>query len=137
MGEFVVMGEKWQNNIMNEGVKKLMRILGNVNEENQQLVKISVGTSSDNGEDKTMTELVSEVGSKYNVGSFGINGLYPFDLELTTTIPDTEIDRPTVIKEIGIWFGDNVLFARAVNETGKSLPESQAVVIKYSLNIPL
>ena len=133
MGEFIINGKRWQNNIMNDGVKKLMRILGDIDEEDHRLVKISVGISSDDGENKTLTELVSEIGGKYDITTDDVSVSYPFDLQLGITIPDTEIDRPETIKEVGVWFGDDVLFARAVDEDGTTLGVGEAVTITYSL----
>lgn len=137
MGEFKIMGETWQNNVMDEGVKKLMRILGDRDEENINLVKISVGLSDASPEDKTKTELVDEVGEKYDTDDGTVSVNSPYSLELTAEIPDDEITRPATIKEIGIWFGDDTLFARAVNSDGKELGVGEAVTITYDLVIPL
>jgi hypothetical protein len=135
-GKFTINGKVWDNHIMDDAVKKVMRILADVNEDDINLLYISVGTSADDPDDKTKTALEAEVGSKYAVGSFSVNAVYPFDLELSATIPDDEIDRPETVKELGIWFGpvgSETLFARAVDDTGVLLGVGQAVPVDYDL----
>lgn len=139
-GKFIIDGEEWPNHIMDAGVKKLMRDLADVAETDTLLLWISVGTSDATPDDTSLTALVAEVGpaAKFDIGSFTVNALYPFDLELNITIPDDEITRPATVKEIGIWWGDTgskELFARAVNSTGKVLGVGQAVPVSYDLVI--
>jgi len=135
-GKFNINGDIWWNNIMDNGVKKIMNTLSNVNETDVNLISISVGTSDATPDDKTLNALVAEVGLKYLIGSYSVNAVYPFDLEVNITIPDTEIARPTTVKELGIWLGPSgseVLFARAVDSTGVVLGVGQAVPISYDL----
>jgi len=137
-GKFTIFGKEWKNNIMDQGIKKLMRILADAAETNKLLLFMSVGTSNTLPDDTTLTALVAEVGSKYTIGSFSVNTVFPFDLELNITIPDTEIPRPETVKEIGVWFGPSgteFLFARATDVTGVLLPVATAVPVKYDLNI--
>ena len=139
-GQFKIFGKVWKNHIMNEGVKKMMRTIADVAEIDNLLLWISVGTSDATPDDTTLTALVAEVGpaDKFNIGSFVVNSIYPFDLELSTTIPDNEITRPETVKEIGIWWGPSgtkKLFARATDSTGVLLPTSTAVPIDYDLNV--
>ncbi len=139
-GRFRILGKEWKNHIMDQGIKKMGRILADVAETDKLLIKISVGTSDATPDDTTLTALVAEVGpaAKFLIGSFTVNAVYPFDLELTTTIPDDEITRPETVKEIGIWFGPSgteFLFARATDPTGVLLPVSTAVPIDYDLII--
>lgn len=137
-GKFLILGQEWNNHIMDEGIKKLMRILADVTEQNKLLISMSVGTSDADPDDRTKSALVAEVGQKYSIGSHSVNAVYPFDLELTITIPDNEIPRPETVKEIGVWFGpvgSEFLFARATNSVGVVLPVSTAVPVKYDLNI--
>ena len=137
-GTFRIMGQKWNNHIMDQGVKKMMRVLADVSETDKLLIAMSVGTSDATPDDTTLTALVAEVGLKYTIGSFTVNSVYPFDLELTITIPDDEITRPETVKEIGVWFGptgSEFLFARATDTTGVLLPVATAVPIDYDLII--
>ncbi len=137
-GIFRIMGKEWKNHIMDQGIKKLGRNLADISETDLLLLKISVGTSDTLPDDTTLSALVAEVGLKYDIGAFTVNAVYPFDLEVSTTIPDDEIPRPETVKEIGIWFGpagSEQLFARAVDSTGVLLPESTAVPIDYDLII--
>lgn len=137
-GIFRILGQEWDNHIMNEGMKKLMRVIADNTETNTLLISMSVGTSAADPDDRTKTALVAEVGQKYTIGSHSVNSVYPFDLELTITIPDDEITRPETVKEIGVWFGpvgSEVLFARAVNDTGVVLPVDTAVPVDYDLVI--
>lgn len=139
-GKFRIMGQEWDNHIMDQGVKKIMRILADVAETNKLLIKMSVGTSATDPDLTNKTALVAEVGpaAKFTIGSFSVNTVFPFDLELTITIPDTEISRPTTIKELGVWFGPSgteFLFARAVNATGVVLGVGQSVPVDYDLVI--
>lgn len=137
-GRFRIIGKEWKNHIMDQGIKKMGRILADVSETDKLLIAMSVGTSDATPDDTTLTALVAEVGLKYTIGSFTVNAVYPFDLEVTTTIPDDEITRPETVKEIGIWFGPTgteFLFARATDPTGVLLPESTAVPIDYDLII--
>lgn len=137
-GIFRILGQEWDNHIMSEGMKKLMRVIADNTETNTLLISMSVGTSAADPDDRTKTALVAEVGQKYTIGSHSVNSVYPFDLELTITIPDDEITRPETVKEIGVWFGpvgSEVLFARAVNDTGVVLPVDTAVPVDYDLVI--
>ncbi len=137
-GIFKIMGKEWKNHIMDEGIKKMGRNLADVSETDILLIKISVGTSDATPDDTTLSALVAEVGDKYDIGSFSVNASYPFDLEVSTTIPDDEISRPETVKEIGIWFGPSgseQLFARATDATGVLLPVDTAVPIDYDLII--
>ena len=139
-GKFTILGQVWDNHVMNEGVKKLMRDLADSGEDDTLLLWISVGTSDATPDDTTLTALVAEVGpaAKFDIGSFTVNSIYPYDLELNITIPDDEITRPETIKELGIWWGpvgSKELFARAVNSTGVVLGVGQAVPVSYDLNI--
>ena len=137
-GTFRILGKEFKNHIMDEGLKKLMRIIADNMEDDHLLISMSVGTSDTDPDDTTKTALVAEVGQKYTIGSFSVNSVYPFDLELTITIPDDEITRPETVKEIGVWFGpvaSEVLFARAVDSTGVVLPPATAVPIDYDLVI--
>ena len=137
-GTFRIMGKEWKNHIMDQGIKKMGRIIADVAETDKLLIKMSVGTSDATPDDTTLSALVAEVGAKYDIGSFTVNAVYPFDLEVATTIPDDEISRPETVKEIGIWFGpvgSEFLFARAVDSTGVLLPVDTAVPIDYDLII--
>lgn len=137
-GQFTILGEKWDNHVMYEGVKKLMRILSDESEQNKLLIKMSVGTSDDSPDDRSLESLVSEVGSKYDIGVASVNAVFPFDLQMNVLIPDTDIVRPTTVKELGVWFGpvgNEVLFARAVKSTGKVLDPGQAVLVDYSFSL--
>ncbi len=137
-GRFRILGKSWDNHIMDQGIKKMMRILADNTETDKLLIAMSVGTSDATPDDTTLTALVAEVGLKYTIGSFTVNSVYPFDLELTITIPDDEISRPETVKEIGVWFGpvaSEFLFARATDPTGVLLPVDTAVPIDYDLII--
>ncbi len=132
------MGQEWDNHIMDQGVKKLMRVIADVAETDTLLIAMSVGTSDATPDDTTLTALVAEVGAKYLIGSFVVNASYPFDLDLNITIPDDEITRPETVKEIGVWFGPTgteFLFARATDSTGVVLPTDTAVPVDYDLII--
>ena len=137
-GRFRILGKSWDNHIMDQGIKKMMRILADNTETDKLLIAMSVGTSDATPDDTTLTALVAEVGLKYTIGSFTVNSVYPFDLELTITIPDDEISRPETVKEIGVWFGPvatEFLFARATDAIGVLLPVATAVPIDYDLII--
>ena len=137
-GRFKILGKEWKNHIMDQGIKKMMQGLADISEPDKVLIAMSVGTSDATPDDTTLSALVAEVGAKYTIGSFSVNTLYPFDLELTITIPDDEITRPETVKEIGVWFGPSgteFLFARATDATGVLLPASTAVPIDYDLVI--
>ena len=137
-GRFRILGKSWDNHIMDQGIKKMMRILADNTETDKLLISMSVGTSDATPDDTTLTALVAEVGLKYTIGSFTVNSVYPFDLELTITIPDDEITRPETVKEIGVWFGPvatEFLFARATDAIGVLLPVATAVPIDYDLII--
>ncbi len=137
-GRFRILGKSWKNHIMDQGIKKMMRILADNTETDKLLIAMSVGTSDATPDDTTLTALVAEVGLKYTIGSFTVNSVYPFDLELTITIPDDEITRPETVKEIGVWFGPvatEFLFARATDAIGVLLPVATAVPIDYDLII--
>ena len=137
-GKFIILGKEWKNHIMDQGIKKMMRILADTGETDKILIAMSVGTSDTLPDDTTLTALVAEVGQKYTIGSHSVNTVFPFDLELNITIPDDEITRPETVKEVGVWFGPSgteFLFARATDATGVLLPASTAVPVKYDLNI--
>jgi len=137
-GKFTIFKKEWKNHIMDQGIKKLMRIIADSAETNKLLLFMSVGTSDTLPDDTTLTALVAEVGIKYSIGSFSVNTVFPFDLELNIIIPDTDIIRPETVKEIGIWFGPSgteFLFARATDVTGVLLPVATTVPVKYDLNI--
>ncbi len=137
-GRFKILGKEWKNHIMDQGIKKMLQGLADISEPDKVLIAMSVGTSDATPDDTTLSALVAEVGAKYTIGSFSVNTLYPFDLELTITIPDDEITRPETVKEIGVWFGPSgteFLFARATDATGVLLPASTAVPIDYDLVI--
>ena len=137
-GKFTIMGQHWDNHIMDQGIKKLMRVIADVAETDTLLIAKSVGTSDATPDDTTLSALVAEVGSKYTIGSFVVNAVYPFDLDLNITIPDDEITRPETVKEIGVWFvptGTEFLFARATDATGVLLPVATAVPVDYDLII--
>ncbi len=137
-GRFRILGKEWKNHIMDAGIKKMGRNLADVSETDILLIAMSVGTSDATPDDTTLTALVAEVGLKYTIGSFTVNSVYPFDLELNITIPDDEITRPETVKEIGVWFGptgSEQLFARATDPTGVLLPVATAVPIDYDLII--
>jgi len=78
-GTFRIMGKKWDNHIMDQGIKKMMRILADVSETDKLLIAMSVGTSDATPDDTTLAALVAEVGLKYTIGSFTVNAVYPFD----------------------------------------------------------
>ncbi len=134
-GMFNINGKLWHNHIMDDGLKKMMRVLADVAENDINLTKVSLGTSDITSEDTTLTTLVAEVGNKYAIGSHSINAIYPFDLELNTMIPDNEIIRPETVKEIGIWFDDDTLFARATDAVGVFLGVGLTVPVSYDLVI--
>ncbi len=137
-GKFRILGKEWKNHIMDAGIKKLGRNLADNTETDLLLISMSVGTSDATPDDTTLTALVAEVGLKYTIGSFTVNSVYPFDLELNITVPDDEITRPETVKEIGVWFGpigSEQLFARATDATGVLLPVATAVPIDYDLII--
>ena len=137
-GKFIILGKEWNNRIMDQGIKKMMRVLADNTETNTLLIAMSVGTSDATPDDTTLTALIAEVGQKYTIGSHSVNSVFPFDLELNIIIPDDEITRPETVKEIGIWFGPSgteFLFARATDATGVLLPVSTVVPVKYDLNI--
>ena len=139
-GKFIIDGEVWPNHIMDQGVKKLMKVISDNTETDNLLLWLSLGASSDNEDDTTLTRLNNELSpsSKLEIGSFTVNSVYPFDLELRTTIGDDIIRRPRTIHELGVWWGpENAkeLFARAVNPTGKVLEVGQAIPITYSLTL--
>ena len=134
-GQFIIDDIIWNNKIMDNGIKKLGNILRNPSETNIRLIKISIGTD-DSNDVSTRSSLVAEVGTKYDISAHSINSVYPFDLELTAVIPENQITRPTTIKEIGIWMGpvgSELLFARAIDSTGKVLNVNQSVNITYKL----
>lgn len=125
---------------MDEGIKKMMRTLADATELNKLLLWMSVGTSDATPEDTTLTALDAEVGdaNKYSIGSFSVNAVFPFDLELTITIPADDITASTVLKEVGIWWGisgSKELFARATDATGITVVSAQVVAVSYDLNI--
>ncbi len=125
----------WENHIMNEGIKKLGRILADVSETNVILNNISLGESAATPDDRTLTALVDEhADGKIAVGSFSVNTSFPYDLELSTIIPaDKYLPRDYVAKEIGIWF-NTTLFARATDSTGITLGAG-AIPVDYDLVI--
>jgi len=139
-GKFIINGKVWKNHIMDQGIKKIMRILADVAETDKLLIKMSVGTSNATPDVTTLTALVAEVGaaSKYTIGSHSVNAVFPFDLELNITIPADDITASTILKEVGIWFGPSgteFLFARATDPTGITVVAAMAVPVKYDLNI--
>ena len=139
-GKFIINGKVWNNHIMDQGVKKLMRILADNTETDKLLLFMSVGTSDATPDDTTLTALVAEIpaSTKYRIGSHSVNTVFPFDLELNITIPADDISGGTVLKEVGIWFGPSgteFLFARAVDPTGITVVAAMVVPVKYDLNI--
>ena len=143
-GKFIFhIGDKtyvWDNHIMDDGVKKMMRTLADVAETDNLLLWMSVGTSDATPDDTSLSALVAEVGdaNKYAIGSHSVNAVYPFDLELNITIPANDIAATTVLKEVGIWWGTSgakKLFARATDATGITVVLDQVVPVKYDLNI--
>ena len=133
-------GKIWKNHIMDQGIKKLMRVLADNTETNTLLLFMSVGTSDATPTDTTLTALVAEVGdsNKYSIGSFAVNASFPFDLEVNITIPSNDISASTVLKEVGIWWGptgSKELFARATDATGITVILDTAVPVKYELNV--
>jgi len=139
-GKFIINGKVWKNHIMDQGIKKMMRILADTAETDKLLLFMSVGTSDATPDDTTLIALVAEipVSTKYSIGSHSVNAVFPFDLELNITIPADDIAASTVLKEIGIWFGPTgteFLFARAVDPTGITVDAGMAVPVKYDLTI--
>lgn len=128
----------WDNHIMDQGIKKMLRILADATEINKLFLFISVGTDNSDSEVRNLTALKAEVGSKFSIGSHAINSVFPFDLELNIVIPADVITAGIILKEVGIWFGPSgteFLFARATDSTGVTVVASQAVPVKYNLNI--
>jgi len=139
-GKFTINGKVWKNHIMDAGIKKIGRTLADVAETDNLLLWMSVGTSDATPDDTTLSALVAEVGdaAKYGVGSFSINSIYPFDLEVNITIPADDITATTILKEVAVWWGptgSKELFARATDATGITVVASQTVPVKYELNI--
>ena len=139
-GKFIINGKEWKNHLMDEAIKKIGRTLVDVAEIDNLLLWMSVGTSDATPDDTTLTALVAEVGAaaKYSIGSFSINSIFPFDLEVNITIPADDISASTVLKEVGVWWGasgSKELFARATDATGITVVSAQAVAVKYELNI--
>lgn len=137
-GKFIINGKVFENHIMNEGIKKIGRILMDPAETNINLIKISVGTDPSDPDDRTKSALISEVGSKYDIGSYVINSVFPFDVEITTIIPADDISAGTFLKEFGVWLGpvgSENLFGRAVDDTGVEVIGGQDTTVKYDLAI--
>lgn len=121
---------------MDQGMKKLMRIIADNTETNIILNGMSLGESAATPDDRTLTALVDEhvPDGIQTLGSFSVNASFPFDLELTATIAADKYEpRPYLAKEIGIWF-DSFLFARATDAAGVSLAAG-AIVVTYDLVI--
>ena len=120
---------------MDQGMKKLMRIIADNTETNIILNGMSLGESAATPDDRTLTALDDEhADGIITIGSFSVNASFPFDLELTATFAaDKYLPRPFLAKEIGIWF-DSFLFARATDATGVSLAAG-AIVVTYDLVI--
>jgi hypothetical protein len=126
----------WCNHILDAGMKKMMRVLADNTETDINLDRMAVGDSAATPNDRTLTALVNEeTTQRYDIGSHSVNASFPFDLELTATIPDDKITRPYTVKEIAIYFGasGNEIFSRATDATGVLLPASTAVPITYDL----
>ena len=125
----------WRNHIMDQGMKKMMRIIGDINETNIILNGISLGEDDASPDDRTKTALVDEhTDGIQTIGSFSVNASFPFDLELTATIAADKYEpRPYLAKEVGVWF-DSFLFARATDATGVSLAAG-AIPVTYDLVI--
>ena len=125
----------WRNHIMNQGMQKMMRIIGDINETNIILNGLSLGESAATPDDRTLTALVDEhADGIQTMGSFSVNSSFPFDLELSTTIAaDKYLPRTYTAKEVGIWF-DSFLFARATDATGVALGAG-AIPVTYDLVI--
>ena len=139
-GKFIINGKVWDNHIMDQGIKKMMRVLADNTETNTLLIAMSVGTSDATPDDTTLSALVAEIpaATKFTIGSHSVNSVFPFDLELNITIPADDITGGTVLKEIGIWFGPSgteFLFARATDPTGITVVAAMAVPVKYDLTI--
>ncbi len=139
-GKFTINGKVWKNHIMDDAIKKIGRTLADVAETDKLLLWMSVGTSDATPDDTTLSALVAEVGdaAKYSIGSFSINSVYPFDLEVNITIPADDIADTTVLKEVAVWWGptgSKELFARATDATGITVVAAQTVPVKYELNI--
>jgi len=139
-GKFIINGKVWNNHIMDQGIKKMMRVLADNTEANTLLIAMSVGTSDATPDDTTLSALVAEIpaATKFTIGSHSVNSVFPFDLELNITIPADDITGGTVLKEVGIWFGPSgteFLFARATDSTGITVVAAMAVPVKYDLTI--
>jgi len=138
-GKFIINGEVWDNHIMNVGLTKLLQILNGDVTTNVRLKYIKFGTSNATPDDRTLTDLVAGVGSKYLISSYSVGGSFPFELELTTVIPDTDfLPRPYDIYEMGIYYepeSGGTLFARAVRTTPLTLGVEASVPVNYSLII--
>ena len=124
---------------MDQGMKKMMEILVDPTETNINLIAISLGDSAVTPDDRTLTALDNEHSDgKFTIGSWTVNASFPFDLEVSTTIPsDKLLPRTYVAKEIGIWFGpvaSEFLFSRAADSTGVSIPAG-AIPVDYDLVI--
>ncbi len=130
----------WKNHIMDAAVKKMMRTIADNTETDKLLLWMSVGTSDATPDDTTLSALVAEVGdsAKYDIGSHSVNASFPFDLELTISIPANDISASTVLKEVAVWWGptgSKELFARATDATGVTVVLDNIVPVSYDLNI--
>lgn len=134
---FKINGEIWENHIMNDGLIKMLQILNGDVTTNVRLKYLKFGTSSATPDDRTLTDLVAGVGNKYLISSYSVGGSFPFELELTTIIPDTDLTpRPYSLYEIGVYYepeSGGTLFARAVRTSPLILGVGASMPVNYSL----
>ena len=130
--------QRYENAIMNEGVKKLIGILNGTVTSDIKLAYLKLGTGTTGPSDKTKTDLVTGIESKLEFTSGSIGTSFPFELNRAVTISATTISRPVTVKEMGVFFGPESggkMFSRIVISAGFVFAANTSNVITYGLYI--
>ena len=137
IGELVSV-RKFENRIMNEGLKKMLGILNGSVTTDLRLRYFQFGTGTSDPEDKTKTDLVIPVGSKYESTAGAIGSVYPFELTRSVVVGVNAIARPLTVYEIGVFYEpevNGVLFSRVVIPGGLVFPAGVPNTVGYGLSV--
>ena len=122
-----------RNVIVNGGLTRHSNILAGFESTDIELLKIEFGTSATIPGDRTLTALVTPIETKLNYTSAAVGGSFPFEVVKTVTIPGETFTRPVTIYEMGSFFGDDVMWNRAVEAAGILFDTAEVVVIDYGV----
>lgn len=129
----ITWSRSYHNVITDEGLKRVMDILKGDETEDIELEKLELGTSDDDPTDRSKSALVTAIEDKIDFTSESRGTSFPFELVKTVTISSSDITRPVTVKEMGVFFGDDVMFSRVVLDPNITFASGVSNTISYGL----